>query len=86
MRAGESAEQAADREAREEMGALPAYRVTSIHAQECGGGWTFFIVEADAAAASDVHPRLETDAVGWFTLAQMRTLPLHPGFRPWLER
>jgi 8-oxo-dGTP diphosphatase len=85
MRRGESPEAAARREAEEEVGALPAYRVTGVEAQECGGGWTFQIVAADVDDQFEAICSQETDATGWFTRTQMRQLPLHPGIERWLR-
>jgi 8-oxo-dGTP diphosphatase len=83
---GESAEAAAHREATEEIWPVPAYRVTGIETQDCGGGWTFSIVHADVGELFTAYTSRETESTGWFTLGQMRTLRLHPGFRQWVEQ
>jgi 8-oxo-dGTP diphosphatase len=85
MREGETVEAAARREAEEEIGRLPPYRITGIDEQDCGGGWVFRIVKADVDEQFVAYSMEETDATGWFTLAEMRTLHLHPGFARWLE-
>jgi 8-oxo-dGTP diphosphatase len=86
IRSGESPEAAARREALEEIGTLPPrYRITRIEAQDCGAGWTFHIVTADVDRPFEAYSVQETDATGWFTGEQMRTLPLHPGMRRWLD-
>lgn len=85
MREGESAEVTARREAEEEIGPLPSYRITGIDAQDCGGGWKFYVVTADVDHPFVAFCVRETDATGWFTRDEMRHLSLHPGFRRWLE-
>ncbi len=85
IRSGESPEQAADREAREELWPIPSYRVTGVEAQDCGGGWCFQIVGGDVDEPVDMYLGREVDAVGWFTVDQMQTLPLHSGFRHWVD-
>ncbi|HUA49727.1 MAG TPA: NUDIX domain-containing protein [Solirubrobacteraceae bacterium] len=84
IRTGESPEGAAQREMREEVGGLPSYRITADEVQECGGGWRFHIFLADVDEMFDAYSVLETDATGWFTTEEMRTLPLHSGVRQWL--
>ncbi|HUB70582.1 MAG TPA: NUDIX hydrolase [Acidimicrobiales bacterium] len=81
----ESPEEAAHREATEEISPVPAYRVVGTAQDACGGGWTFYLVIADVDAPFDTLVRHETDATGWFSLQEMATLPLHPRFRAWAE-
>ena len=85
IRDGETPELAAFREAREEIGELPPYRVSTIDEQDCGGGWMFRIIVADVKRRFDAYCMQETDATGWFTPAQITNLPLHPGFRRWFD-
>lgn len=85
MRKGESPEGTARREAEEEIGPLPPYRVTGIDAQDCGGGWNFYIVSATVDKPFDAFCVRETDATGWFTREDMRSLKLHPDFSKWVE-
>ncbi|MGZ4434436.1 MAG: hypothetical protein ACXVW7_12520 [Trebonia sp.] len=73
------------REATEEIWPVPPYRVTSIEAQDCGGGWKFHIIHADTDEPFTAYTARETDSTGWFTLSEMRALRLHPGFRQWVE-
>jgi 8-oxo-dGTP diphosphatase len=82
---GESPEQAARREAAEEIWPVPSYRVMEVAEQDCGGGWRFHIVRADVDATFTAYCARQTDATGWFSLEQMRTLRLHPGFRRWVD-
>jgi 8-oxo-dGTP pyrophosphatase MutT (NUDIX family) len=84
IRAGESPEAAARREMREEIGGLPTYRIVSSEVQDCVGGWQFHIFLADVNEMFDAYSMLETDATGWFTTEELRTLPLHSGVRRWL--
>lgn len=85
MRRGESPEAAARREAEEEIGQLPFYRVTGIETQDCGGGWKFYVVTADVDHPFEAFCVRETDAVGWFSRDEMRSFDLHPGFLRWLD-
>jgi 8-oxo-dGTP diphosphatase len=85
MQDGESPEEAARREAGEEIWPVPVYRVTGIEVQDCGGGWKFWIVSADVDEPVAAYATRETDATGWFTVSEMATVRLHPGFRRWAE-
>jgi 8-oxo-dGTP diphosphatase len=85
IRDRESPEAAAERETVEEIGRLAAYRVTGVERQDCGGGWVFCLISADVDREFDAYCGRETDTTGWFTPADMRSLPLHPGFRRWLD-
>ncbi len=85
IRDGESPDMAARREAIEEIGELPAYRVTDRGTQDCGGGWQFHVISADVDRPFDAYCLTETDATGWFTVEQMDNLALHPGLRRWLD-
>ncbi len=85
IRDGETPEAAARRETIEEIGQLPAYRVTNEDVQDCGGGWRFHIFLADVDELFDAYSQHETDATGWFTPAEMRELSLHPGIGRWLD-
>jgi 8-oxo-dGTP diphosphatase len=82
---GEPPEAAARREAQEEIWPVPPYLVTGIDVQDCGGGWKFHIVCADVDHPFTAYVARETDATGWFTLEQMGSLRLHPGFRQWVD-
>ena len=85
IRGGESVELAARRETEEEIGPLPAIRVTSIEVQDCGGGWKFYVVNADVDSPFRAFCVKETEAIGWFTRREMGDLRMHPGFYRWLE-
>ncbi len=86
IRDGEPPEVTARREAEEEIGSLPCYRVTGVEVQDCGGGWRFHIFAADVDDPFAAFCVQETDATGWFTRAEMRSLSLHPGLQRWLSR
>jgi 8-oxo-dGTP diphosphatase len=86
MREGESPELAARREAEEEVGSIPAYRVVGVDAQDCGGGWKFYVVTADVDRPFTAFSVQETDATGWFTRDEMNSLSLHPDLRKWLDQ
>jgi 8-oxo-dGTP diphosphatase len=85
IRNGESAEDTARRETKEEVGAVPAYRVARTDVQDCGAGWRFQVFLADVDRPFTAYCVLETDATGWFTRQDMNNLRLHPGFRKWLD-
>jgi len=85
MHQDETPEEAAHREASEEISPVPHYRVVRTEEQDCGCGWKFHLVVADVDAPFDALLRHETDATGWFTLAEMMRLPLHPGMKAWAE-
>lgn len=85
IRAGESPEEAARREAEEEIGPIPAYSVTGVDVQDCGGGWKFFLITAEVPTLFPAYCVRETDATGWFTRQDMDTLTLHPGLQEWFS-
>jgi 8-oxo-dGTP pyrophosphatase MutT (NUDIX family) len=86
VRDGESPEVTARREVTEEIGVFPSYRVTDMEVQDCGGGWKFHILTADVDEPFLAFSVQETDATGWFTKEEARSLPLHPGFQEWLDQ
>lgn len=86
IRDGESPETTAKREFQEEIGALPSYRIRGIDVQDCGGNWKFHLILADVETPFLAYRRQETDATGWFTRSDMRSLLLHPGLKIWLGK
>jgi 8-oxo-dGTP pyrophosphatase MutT (NUDIX family) len=76
---GESPEQAAVRECREELGDVPAYRLVRTHVVD-HGGWSYTTVVATTPHRWE-PPRLswETAGYGWFSTHEVSQLPLHPG-------
>jgi hypothetical protein len=68
-----------------EIWPLPPYTVTGVDVQDCGGGWRFPVVRADVSEPFTAYAASQTDATGWLTLAEMRAMRLHPGFRQWTE-
>jgi 8-oxo-dGTP diphosphatase len=85
IKEGESPEQAARREAEEEIGSIPDYRVTGVDVQDCGAGWKFHIVKAEVNSPFTAFCVRQTEATGWFTREEMHRLSLHPGLQQWLD-
>jgi 8-oxo-dGTP diphosphatase len=85
IRGGETPETAARREAEEEIGPLPSYRITGVVTQDCGDNWKFQIITADVDHDFSAFCVRETDATGWFTQEDMQNLSLHPGLQKWLD-
>jgi 8-oxo-dGTP pyrophosphatase MutT (NUDIX family) len=81
---GESATQAALREAHEELGVdSTALAVHGSHVALCGG-WSYETVLArptGAPAALGLRDRSESDGHRWVAADEVTDLPLHPGFR-----
>lgn len=77
----ESPEQTAMRETSEEVTlALAGVTVDRVHHDD-HGGWGYWTVIADVPSALAAAPRgKETSDVRWFDVAEVTTLPLHPGF------
>jgi 8-oxo-dGTP pyrophosphatase MutT (NUDIX family) len=82
---GESPEETAHRAAAEQIWPVPAYRVTGIVVQDCGGGWKFHIVGADTGAPFTAYTARDTDATGWFTIPEMDHLRLSSAVRRWAD-
>lgn len=78
---GENAEQAALREAHEELGVVAhAVRVEGSHLATCGG-WPYETVLAVPVAPLQVRDRAESDGHRWVPVDEVGDLPLHPAFR-----
>lgn len=78
---GESAEQAALREAGEEAGVDPAGITTTGSFVDDHGGWSYTTVIARAAAAMHLTAlTAETIEVRWVPADDLGSVPLHPGF------
>lgn len=81
---GESATEAALREAHEELGVeAAALAVHGSHVALCGG-WSYETVLArptGAPAALGLRDRSESDGHRWVAADEVTSLPLHPGFR-----
>jgi 8-oxo-dGTP pyrophosphatase MutT (NUDIX family) len=78
---GETAEQAAEREACEEAG-LPgsSYTVLGSYTDD-HGGWSYVTVLAEAPSLVPARATTaESTAVAWMRLEELDGLPLHPGF------
>lgn len=79
---GESPVQGAYRETVEEMGGLPeGVKPTDLHTDD-HGGWAFHTLMADAPHRFEPSGNDgEAAGHGWFTIDEMKKLPLHPGFK-----
>lgn len=79
----ETPERGAIREAQEEMGALPNFRVHDTHVND-HGGWAYHTVigdvdhQFDSGGGTDDHEQAHT---GWYTPDEIDGLRLHPGFK-----
>lgn len=82
---GETAREAALREASEEAGLAPEAVVVDGESLDDHGGWSYVTVHASLAGGAGEPPALEpADAesteLRWTALDQVGCLPLHPGF------
>lgn len=78
---GELPVEGALREAAEEVGAIPGTpRVVGEYVFRPAADWAYttVVVEVDQRFGSSVN--FETDAVEWFAVDEVETLPLHAGF------
>lgn len=80
---GESAEEGARREVAEELGLPEDFgRTVAAYEDRVGDGWSYTTVVVEVDEMVDVAVSdWESEAVGWFTIREMATLRLHPGFR-----
>lgn len=78
----ESPAQGAQRETEEEMGLLPdGIKPDRLHTDD-HGGWAFHTLIADAPHRFEPSGNDgESAGHGWFTVDEMKDLPLHPGFK-----
>ncbi|MGB0100986.1 MAG: NUDIX hydrolase [Nocardioides sp.] len=78
---GETAVEAALREAHEELGVRAAdVDVRGSSVATCGG-WTYETVLGVPRRALDLRDRAESDGHAWVGAAEISALPLHPAFR-----
>ena len=79
---GEVPEEAAGREAAEEIRGLPGDLAHHHTFTDDHGGWAYHTVVTDSPSrfSPSVRDGRESAGHGWFTPAQVRELPLHPGF------
>lgn len=83
---GETAVDAALREAAEEIGLnRRAVTLTGRHVADCGG-WRYTTVIGAPHSPLDLQPNHETAAAEWVPVAEVEALPLHPAFRAaWVD-
>jgi 8-oxo-dGTP pyrophosphatase MutT (NUDIX family) len=78
---GESAAQAALREAEEELGIDAAHvEVRGTRPADCGG-WVYETVLGTVVGEPHVRDRSESAGHRWVPVAEVADLPLHPAFR-----
>lgn len=76
---GESPEQAAQREAAEELGRDVHFRHVRTHTDD-HGGWAYHTVIGDTDDPIEGGRTHESHGTRWVTEDEMKQLPLHPGF------
>ena len=78
--AGETAIDGALREAAEEVGAIPEYRLVGEYVFAPSDDWSYttVVVEVDERFGASIN--FETDAVGWFSPEEVDELSCHAGF------
>ena len=86
---GESADDGALREVREELGLLPHDVVLGARSVDDHGGWaytTVLAVPARRIEAGDLRLDGESEGVAWVPIAQLDEVDLHPGLAASLAR
>jgi 8-oxo-dGTP pyrophosphatase MutT (NUDIX family) len=86
---GESADQGALREVREELGLLPHDVVLGARSVDDHGGWSYTTVLARPARpihVADLRLDGESDGAAWLPLAGLHEVDLHPGLAASLVR
>jgi 8-oxo-dGTP pyrophosphatase MutT (NUDIX family) len=86
---GETADDGALREVREELGLLPDDVVLGARSVDDHGGWSYTTVLAVPARrieAGDLRLDGESDGVAWVPLAELDEVDLHPGLAASLAR
>ncbi|MGY1709224.1 NUDIX domain-containing protein [Geodermatophilus sp. SYSU D00758] len=89
LHAGESPEHGALREVREELGLDPADLVLGPSSVDDHGGWSYTTVLARPVRrieVADLRLDGESDGVAWIPVADLVSVPLHPGFEASLVR
>ncbi|KAI5866540.1 hypothetical protein GGS23DRAFT_276114 [Durotheca rogersii] len=86
LESGETAEQAAFREAREELGvdAREYLEPGGAVVDDSHGSWHYTTILAALAKPleiSDMTPNDESVRLQWFTRRELRSIPLHPGLQ-----
>jgi 8-oxo-dGTP pyrophosphatase MutT (NUDIX family) len=86
---GESADEGALREVREELGLLPDAVVLGARSVDDHGGWSYTTVLARPVRSiepGDLRLDGESDGVAWLPLADLPEVELHPGLAGSLPR
>jgi 8-oxo-dGTP pyrophosphatase MutT (NUDIX family) len=86
---GETADDGALREVREELGLTADDVLLGARSVDDHGGWSYTTVLARPARpieAADLRLDGESDGVAWIALADLVSVPLHPGFEASLGR
>lgn len=78
--ADETPVEGALREAGEEIGAIPEHRIIGEYEFAPASDWSYTTVVVEVDARFGYSANFETDAVGWFTPAEVDGLALHAGF------
>ena len=89
LHAGESPEHGALREVREELGLLPDAVVLGPRSVDDHGGWSYTTVLARPIRGiepGDLRLDGESEGVACIPLADLASVPLHPGFEASLDR
>jgi 8-oxo-dGTP pyrophosphatase MutT (NUDIX family) len=89
LHAGESPEHGALREVREELGLLSRDLELGAHSVDDHGGWSYTTVLARPLRRiepGDLRLDGESDGVAWIPVADLASVPLHPGFEASLGR
>lgn len=77
---GETPEVASMREASEEVGAVPAYRLLGEYEFAPADDWSYTTIVALVDERFGYSANFETDDVDWFTPDQVDDMDLHAGF------
>ncbi|KAL7629530.1 hypothetical protein AAE478_001051 [Parahypoxylon ruwenzoriense] len=87
----ETAEIAALRETEEELGFNPReFLEPGVSMEDDHGGWMYTTIPARLIQELDINTQVKLDhesqAVSWFTCAELKTLNLHPGFEGFIRK
>lgn len=77
---GETPVEGALREAAEEIGEIPEHRLLGEYVFAPADDWAYTTIVVEVDERFGYSTNFETDAVGWFTLAEVDDLACHEGF------